>query len=968
MRLKKKSKRMASTLLLLALTFGLVSSSLSPALVRALDDELSVEATTQSGADAEDSIEAAEVTEEKAEKTVEDSTEDAIGTLQVIKSAKDLTMVSDLHNLESIFAIYTDSNDEGSYLTETRLTVSSNGYSDVVELPVGTYYLREVEVSGGFLPHYNPIEVVIEKDKLTVQNVEVEAVTINPIFSTFSGQLGKTYTAGHAYDSGMSRPGNPGWHYMGSQSHDNSVFCVQPGVILGDGQTYKTTTTRPYYLSADMIKRMEIINYYCMKYKSYDWRTAYAVAQSMIWEIVHTEGTDSSINDMGSTKDYYYMKIDGTRVDKTSVWTEVKANIAKHSTKPSFNTKTYDVEIDTPYKLSDSNSVLSKYTFDKVEGVKITKSGNSVTFTVTDDSLINQTIKIPYRFYADSKDGKTLFYNYQYDDMSTYYGAGYQKCAEFYVKDAVTGYVNLKISGQGELELQKSSNNPSMTDGNNCYSLAGAEYTVYSNAQCTNAVGKLTTNDNGATNTLTLNAGDYWVKETKAPKGFALDTKVYQVKITSGEKTTFKTTDKAQNDPMKILLRKRDASTNQNVPVKNGSLANAQFTFKFYAGEYADGINPASLSISPTRTWVIKTDEKGIVQFDNSYKVSGDEFYIIGGTPTLPIGTLTIQETKAPIGYHIDNTIYIRRITSNGYAEDVNTYNTPIIPENAIRFHIVKYEKGSNTAVAGVQFTHTFPNGSTEVVTTDENGKIELTGLAQGKHKIVEKSTIDGLVVNPHVFEFTINADGSITNNTSDLANKLLGFTTDATGNGVLTVYNDFADFNIRINKINNKDLKLAGAVFTLYRDSNCTEVVEELTSDENGTLTFKNLDVDTTYYLRETKAPKGYRLPVDSDYQLITHTIKIKEVSAVKGIFTFEVDGQTYTVNNKTGTIHLEGTPDNYIIDMTVTNQILTQLPATGSTSGLFAVMIIFPMLMIITGIIIKDKDKRKQLKTSNR
>ena len=155
--------------------------------------------------------------------------------------------------------------------------------------------------------------------------------------------------------------------------------------------------------------------------------------------------------------------------------------------------------------------------------------------------------------------------------------------------------------------------------------------------------------------------------------------------------------------------------------------------------------------------------------------------------------------------------------------------------------------------------------------------------------------------------------------------------------------------------------------IFTLYRDSNCTEVVEELTSDENGTLTFKNLDVDTTYYLRETKAPKGYRLPVDSDYQLITHTIKIKEVSAVKGIFTFEVDGQTYTVNNKTGTIHLEGTPDNYIIDMTVTNQILTQLPATGSTSGLFAVMIIFPMLMIITGIIIKDKYKSKHLNTSN-
>lgn len=968
MRLKKKSKRMASTLLLLALTFGLVSSSLSPALVRALDDELSVEATTQSEADAEDSIEAAEVTEEKAEETVEDSTEDAIGTLQVIKSAKDLTMVSDLHNLESIFAIYTDSNDEGSYLTETRLTVSSNGYSDVVELPVGTYYLREVEVSGGFLPHYNPIEVVIEKDKLTVQNVEVEAVTINPVFSTFSGQLGKTYTAGHAYDSGMSRPGNPGWHYMGSKSRDNSVFCVQPGVILGDGQTYKTTTTRPYYLSADMIKRMEIINYYAMKYKSYDWRTAYAVAQSMIWEIVHTEGTDSSINDMGSTKDYYYMKIDGTRVDKTSVWTEVKANIAKHTTKPSFNTKTYDVEFDTPYKLTDSNKVLNKYTFSKVNGVIVTKSGQTVTFKVTDPSLINKTVKIPYTFYADSKDGKTLFYNYQYDDMSTYYGAGYQKCAEFYVKDAVTGYVNLKIGGQGELEILKSSNNTSMTNGNNAYSLAGAEYSVYTDNGCTNKVGTLTTNAQGQSNVLTLTAGTYYIKETKAPKGYALDSTVHQVAVTSGQKTTFRTTDKAQNDPVAVLLRKLDSSTNQNVPVKNGSLANAQFTFKFYAGEYADGIDPASLGVSPTRTWVMKTNEYGFTELNDSYKISGDDFYYVDGNPdpTLPIGTLTIQETKAPTGYHLNNEVFVRKITSSGFAESVNTYNAPIIPENAIRFHIIKYEKGSSTAVSGVEFIHTFPNGKTETVKTNSQGKIELTGLAQGKHKIVEKSTIDGLVVNPHVFEFTINADGSITNNTPSLDDKLMTFTKDNQGNGVLTVYNDFVDFNIRINKINNKDLKLAGAVFTLYRDSDCTEVVEELTTDENGALTFTNLDVDTTYYLRETKAPKGYRLPVDSDYQLITHSIRIIEVSAVKGIFTFEVDGQTYTVNNKTGTIHLEGTPDSYTIDMTVTNQILTQLPATGSTSGLFAVMIIFPMLTVIAGIIIKDK--RKQLKTSNR
>lgn len=996
--MKRSTKRIAKSLLNVSLAIFIGFSSFSPTyaleenevnedVIEEKISSLETEDTSDTENIKEEITDVTETTEEKTEQQlvvetsvdtpsdtkeeVSDDTkekdnldiieENSVGTLQIKKVVKDTSNVGELHNLTSVFAIYTDPNDEASYLPNVNLMVDRTGLSNTVELPVGTYWIREVEVTSGYLPSNSVIEVRVEKDKNTLQEIETTAISLTLPISTFGGILGKSYTAGHQDDSGMVRPGGTGWHYMGSKSQDNAVFCIQPAVTFGNGEKYNTTATIPYYLNQDMVRRMEIINYYCMKYKSYDWRKAYAIAQSMMWEIVHTEGTDSHINDMGSTKDYYYMKLDGTRVDKLPEWTEIKNNISKHKTKPSFNTKTYDVELNTSFKLTDSNSVISKYTFSKVDGVTITKSGQTVTFKVTDSSLINKTVKIPYTFKADSEDGDTIFYNYQYDDLSSYYGAGWQKCAEFYVKDSQSGYVNLKISGQGELELQKSSNNPSMTDGNNCYSLEGAEYSVYSDSSCNTSVGVLKTNASGKTNVLTLNAGDYWVKETKAPKGYALDTTVHQVTVTSGQKTTFKTTDKAQNDPVAVLLRKLDSSTNQNVPVKNGSLTNAQFTFKFYAGEYADSLDPATKGISPTRTWVMKTNENGIIRFTEDYKVSGDNLYIMSnGLPTLPIGTLTIQETKAPIGYHLNNEVFIRKITSSGSAEAVQTYNAPIIPENAIRFHIIKYEKGSNTAVAGVEFIHTFPNGTTEVIKTNSQGKIELTGLAQGKHQIVEKSTIDGLVVNPHVFEFTINADGSITNNTSSLDDKLMAFTKDNHGNGVLTVYNDFADFNIRINKINNKDLKLAGAVFTLYRDSDCTDVVDELASDENGTLTFKNLDVDQVYYLQETKAPKGYRLPVDETYQLVTHSIRIKEISVVKGIFTFEVDGQTYTVNNKTGTIHLEGTPDNYIIDMTVTNLILTQLPATGSTTSLFAVMIIFSMLTVIAGIIIKDKRKQ--------
>ncbi len=992
MKFKKVTKRFAKSLLNVSLAVFIGFSSLSPAFAleenEVIEDVIEEESssletddtssteilkeetavtdeTTKENAKQTSVIEAPSDTPSDSQKEVTDNTKDndttdieesGVGTLQIKKIVTDTSFVGELHNLTSVFAVYTDSNDEASYLPNVNLVIDRTGLSNTVELPVGTYWIREVEVTSGYLPNPSVIEVKVEKSKNRLYEVETTAIQLAHPVSTFGGILGKSYTAGHQDDSGMVRPGGTGWHYMGSKSRDNAVFCIQPAVTFGNGEKYNTTTSIPYYLNQDMVRRMEIINYYCMKYKSYDWRKAYAIAQSMMWEIVHTEGTDSSINDMGSGKDYYYMRVDGTRVDKLPEWTEIKNNISKHKTKPSFNTKTYDVELNTSFKLTDSNSVISKYTFGKVDGVTVTKSGQTVTFKVIDSSLINKTVKIPYTFKADSEDGDTIFYNYQYDDMSSYYGAGWQKCAEFYVKDSQSGYVNLKISGQGELELQKSSNNPTMTDGNNCYSLEGAEYTVYSDSTCKTSVGVLKTNASGKTNVLTLNAGDYWLKETKAPKSFALDTNVYQVKITSGEKHTLKVTDLAQGDPIDIALYKRDSATNQNVPVKNGSLANAQFTFKFYAGEYADGIDPATKGVSPTRTWIMKTDSDGYVMYDPSYKVSGSDFYYNGtSTPILPIGTLTIQETKAPVGYHLNNEVFVRKITSSGNAENVYTYNAPIIPENAIRFHIIKYEKGSSTAVARVQFTHTFPNGKTEIVTTDEYGKIELTGLAQGKHQIVEKSTIDGLVVNPHVFTFTINADGSITNNTSSLDDKLMAFKTDSQGNGVLTVYNDFADFNIKINKINNKDLKLAGAVFTLYRDSDCTDVVQELTTDENGVLTFTNLDVDQVYYLQETKAPKGYRLPVDADYQLVTHTIKIKEVSAVKGIFNFEVDEQTYTVNDKTGTIHLEGTPNSYIIDMTITNQILTQLPNTGSATGLFVAMVIYSMVWVLVSLLLK-------------
>lgn len=87
----------------------------------------------------------------------------------------------------------------------------------------------------------------------------------------------------------------------------------------------------------------------------------------------------------------------------------------------------------------------------------------------------------------------------------------------------------------GNGKIQKSSSNTTVTSGNDCYSLSGATYGVYSDKGCTKSVATLTTNANGNTDTVELRAATYYVKETKAPKGFQLDKNVYTMTVKVNE-------------------------------------------------------------------------------------------------------------------------------------------------------------------------------------------------------------------------------------------------------------------------------------------------------------------------------------------------------------------------------------------------------------------------------------------------
>lgn len=293
---------------------------------------------------------------------------------------------------------------------------------------------------------------------------------------------------------------------------------------------------------------------------------------------------------------------------------------------------------------------------------------------------------------------------------------------------------------KGYLELNKASGNTAMTEGNSCYSLEGAVYGIYSGST---EVARITTDANGYAKSGELDAGDYTIKEISASKGFAVDTQSYNVKVTGGGVTSVKVAEPPTNDPAALELVKIDQGTGGDAQGK-ASLEGAEFTVKYYNGFYTKDTLPET----PTRTWVIQTkgiknsagDTVYMTRLDDSYKVSGDDFYYSEGNnnPTLPLGTITVQETKAPQGYMLDGAylsakgstekvtgLYVAQITQDGNLGRLQGGNEYTVSDRIIRgdFEFTKRDAETSETMAGIPFKITSnTTKESHTIVTDENG------------------------------------------------------------------------------------------------------------------------------------------------------------------------------------------------------------------------------------------------------
>lgn len=298
----------------------------------------------------------------------------------------------------------------------------------------------------------------------------------------------------------------------------------------------------------------------------------------------------------------------------------------------------------------------------------------------------------------------------------------------------------------GHLNLKKTSSNPSITDGNACYSLEGATFDVINSEGV--VVGSFSTDANGDTGTMDLQEGTYTVRETSAPAGY-WSVGEQTVTVTAGQSVTVTFADPPGYDPMSMVVGKYDGEREYigsgNLPQGSASLAGAEFTVEYYDTlSYGNYDELKGAGVSPKRSWVVSTDEDGFAYLVENYLVSGDALYYQNGIVSLPRGTVVVYESKAPIGYELadDRGLSFQKIqeTTTGSTGNVYTYNIPQVPEPVMR--------------GGVTVVKTDAELSDE---TDAQGDGSLAGIS---YDIINKSeqsvVVDGAEHAPNTVATTI--------------------------------------------------------------------------------------------------------------------------------------------------------------------------------------------------------------------
>ena len=391
------------------------------------------------------------------------------------------------------YGIYSNSACSGTPLQ--TLTLDANGDATSSALSLGTYYVKEISASSGFkldsTVHTATLSGTFNKGAVyTVYSGSTAVGTLTcdastGVSNTLSLAPGtytlqeKTAATGYNVNSGS-------YTFTIKPNTETSITSSNTSILKDTQKTSITATVKPTPILDT--------GYVTLKKSSNVSTSTYPL-------------TGALYSLQGTTQNTYnvWFIVDANGTGHAAAWTTVESQVPSNAIQKITCTtdKTYYFYYTSA---SPTTATIRPGTYEVTERVypNIYKTNTKTyTFTVESDKTYNLTASTD-----------EIFKNYVLGDVK------------------ITKSVDTPT---GTISLTKTSANKTITDDNDCYSLEGAVYGVYSDSTCTTEVGRMTTDASGKAS-ITLELGTYYIKEIKASKGYLLDTTVY-TKTLSG---TFK--------------------------------------------------------------------------------------------------------------------------------------------------------------------------------------------------------------------------------------------------------------------------------------------------------------------------------------------------------------------------------------------------------------------------------------------
>ena len=567
----------------------------------------------------------------------------------------------------------------------------------------------------------------------------------------------------------------------------------------------------------------------------------------------------------------------GIQAEYEAFKSEINKEMAKIETRPSFDGTTINVQAGESKTINDSNGVLASYpSIDKtVNGIRVThtKGSNSMTILVDENTTLeNYTITdAQFKSWGMIKDGTEdkdtmVFFEFQDGVQNQLYSMSYN--------DPITLSFSLKIDSFGKLELSKLNKEGDLISGA-VFKVTGPDNY---NKEVVVTNGKITLDK--------LKKGTYTIKEISAPYGYLLDTKTYNVEVKVNQTATQAVVNTEPTGTFTLVKKNADKSAN------------------LQGAEY--------------RIWNSNYDKTFTTNENGEIKVEG-----------LKLGKYNYQETKAPEGYLIDDTVYSFELkykdqnTAVVFASAERTDEEPtgtitIIKKDAKTgtttqgdavFEGAVYKVYAKEDIYNKAKTKKFYSSGDLVATRTMNEKgttEDITNLPLGKYVVKEEVAPKGYMLDTKEYDVTLSYKDQyeeiITNTTTSLEKvKEMGlhiFKSGIKENSGVTPGLAGAEFTIKLNSAVEEAYKQGYTYEEVWNgideDGNKVAVnskrvaeaqviaptIETIVTDENGDAYTQNKLPYGKYIVKETKTPADYESAIDFTFSITDDESEIKEIA----------------------------------------------------------------------------------------